>query len=209
MANVCMFGRVYGRRLMGMAVVLLFVAGCGLLAGCTSSPKPQGLPLAAMTFAHLEPMRLSAFTVHKSVEPEQNSSLSGYFSERPSVLIKRYLDQRFVAAGGAQDGTVSLRVPQIRLEQEQISTYKPSIFWERKTYRFDVFVDVTMSYRDQSGNNKSLAMTLRRSTVLDDGMTVSRREEELQILMEELFIDLDKQINDRIGLIMAYLPSFE
>lgn len=192
----------------GFVRLLPLVVACVALVGttaCTTTSTGKKAPPPVPRFYMLETVPLSASALNVRVVPEVETAALENFPQPPSTLVKAYLERRFAAAGTAQDGTIQFLVPEIRV------SYGPTAaeqnFWEKKSWRAGMEMDFNMTYRTVDGSSKTITLNLSRTKTIFEDMSIEQREREMQYLVEEVIADLDKAINDRLGLLMAYYPQ--
>jgi hypothetical protein len=171
------------------------------LAACASLPPGPVYP--EITYKHLPPYRMNAARleiVDNYVPPLTADHVEHLAPIAPAALLRRWAEDRFVAAGGSGVVRVVIEnasiVEQVyRTNQEltdMVTTERASLYTAGAAVRIEML--------DDYGNSQAyVAAKAERSRSIPEGITLREREEILFQMTDDLVKDLNGTIEPRIG----------
>jgi len=190
--------------LMHMTLIVILMT-----SACTNIQRPEGMPLAEMTFAHLEAVPIKAANIEKKIGFSVTSPAVGYFRPSPDIILQRYLDERFVPSQDSSTGTLYINIPEISLQEKSTQSEASRNPLEIKTTILHMLLKVELEYQFGQSGYKRTSLQARRTKALRENMTIAQREAAAQDLIKNLITDLDPKLIERIQLITSDLPSSE
>jgi len=181
------------------------------VAGCTSTPvTPQEAHVIPdITFEHLRaiPVQVSAITVTSDTQRgAQAWDIADTMITPPDVAMRRYLQQRYTAAG--RDGLLDIDLSRATVEKSSVPNENKLLSFtslaNNDDYTIEIIVDMTTKY--VSGQpDRVTSRRFVRKTRMPVNVTMAYREAKLQQTLEEMVRDMDqaltRALSDQLGLI--------
>ena len=174
---------------------LFFLSATGLfLAACEPAPLPPKFP--EITFRTEAPLRLATNNIEISesyVPPLRAPNVEHESPLPPSILLRRWAEQRLVAAGGP--GTVRATVTDASITETPIATNQDleAAFETEQVARFEGRAAMRIEYVDPDGTVRATAEgAATQIRTLPEDATLRERREVLFQISEDLARGLDK-----------------
>ncbi len=162
------------------------------LPACSSLPKPEGKPLPAITFEHIQKLPISVGSLRTHSESE---AISESFVVSPHNVMSEYLHARFVPKGFS--GSLQAVIETANIEHSyQPSSNKAGSFLD--VGGLDVYsmtVKIRLEYIGQDEKLiKGSVLTGGRIVKVSEHASIAERERRQFEGMELLFKDLDEAV---------------
>lgn len=177
-----------------------------IVAACAPLPKPEGKPLADITFAHLQPVSLPVSDIEIETGYNIASPEAGYFKPTPDVLFKRYLTQRYAATRQENSGVLTISIPEISLQEKALRKDTPLQPWQRRQTLLYILIKIDLRYDHPQFGRRETSLQARRTTILHENMTMAQRERKAQNVISKLINDLDGRLIERTEILTATKP---
>lgn len=171
------------------------------ISACAPMPKPEGKPLATITFAHIEPISVNASQISVEASPSITSPAASYFNPQPSVALVDYLNNKFVTKTDSNDTQLTIYVPEISIQEKSLPSSMNTILY--------ILARIDLTYTHPSQSDKTTSLQARRTTTLSHNMSISQREKAAQDMMKELIDDLDPILENKVIAITTTAPVDE
>lgn len=177
------------------AGLILCVCAAALLAmpGCSSMARPEGKPVAQMSFAHIQPMGVNV----RVVQPPggQDSYIGGDFAVSPYAAAQSYLARRFRADGVSNSLRLQIVTADVKKSHQKQKQAVANFFNVAGHNVYNVTLTLRLEHVADDGRviyGKSV--TARRTMNIDEHASIAEREAHQMSGMEAMFAEMDKAI---------------
>lgn len=176
---------------------LVFAVG---LAGCTSTPHPEGKPLPQLTFQHLEsvPLPVNEVEVVNNYDPGDNENdVSEVFPTPPDIAIRRYAENR-LGAEGHGSGVFGFTVENASVTYKELAPESQVMNWldlGRKE-QFIAHIRLKLSEMRPGGGEDGIRMKFTKSLTIDSSASLAKRDRLKLEFLEALIADIDQTLID-------------
>jgi len=187
--------------------VLIAILALAALGACSSLPPQPIYP--EITYKHLPPYRMNAARIEivdNYVPPLTADHVEHLSPIAPAALLRRWAEDRFVAAGSSgvvrviiEDASIAEQVYRTNQElTDLVTTERAGLYTARAAVRIQML--------DDYGNSQAyVAAKAERSRTIPEGLTLREREEILFQMTDDMVKDLNGTIEPRIG---EYLSGY-
>ena len=183
-------------RLYAPVFALLLVFG---LAACQATPeRPR---LQPVTFEDRPPIVLDVAEVRVSqayAPPMEAPYVEHLFPDPPAHAAERWARQRLAARGDR--GTATFTVLDASVEEVELETASGLRGWltTEPGQRYEARLELRMDM-ERGGESASLTVSGRRTTSLQEGVTLNERDEAWHRLVQRLMDDIDGQLQSSLS----------
>lgn len=200
-------------RFFCFAKTLCLLTSCAVALGaCSPSYFYEGRPLPALTFAHLEPVKLSVGEVEiESLYDRKKKDpfdLAGFFPTPPDEAVLRYFQSRFKPAG--DNGLVKLVIEDASVKHSYIEADNIIMKWGRVggMDRYDLALDLVLYIDEGPGEGRlTKRIDIERYVTVPESFSVSQREERQLQFTEQLIKDIDALLMTELRPYMSDAPE--
>lgn len=179
---------------------LTLIAGVSLLfvGSCTSSPNPEGKPLASKSFDHMAPVPLRVQTITVAdIEQDIVDRWPEHFYVPADNWLQSYLTHRLNARGGPENMTIRVEEISVRYEQKDSANDVAGFLGVAKvdSYTVDIALDISLE-NPHDGAVRGRKFKARRVINMLERVSIAEREKKQQEGMEIMFKEMDAAIMD-------------
>lgn len=177
-----------------VAVVLLW------LAGCASTPPGQTLP--ELTYGHLPPINLAAWTleiVSESSSATASGSVDARMPTSPEKALRRWATDRLSLSGGKDYARLTIIDASVVEKRLQIKGGLKGMFTNQQSERYQANLKVKLEMFGSDGALRSFATAeASRSITIAEDTSLNQREQVWLNLVEGLMNDFNKEFETNI-----------
>ena len=188
------------------AITVVFILLSLSLTACTSTPIPQGKPLAQVTFAHLDPVSIDVIEMDRVVKQDAASPYAQYFRPSAKRTLEQYLQQRF-SASGRGDGLIEIAIPHITITDKTLTQQSSNPLWQQDRTIVNMNVKFDLFFVYGQNGVKETSITANRSTIIYNDMTLAQREQAMHELINNLILDTDEELVKNVLLLSTNMPQ--
>ena len=180
------------RHRLKTAICLSF---CLLLLGCGSTQKPMGLPLPDLTYSNLNPYSVFGGSVTVVESHKQRKFKSDRFVMSPSLLLKRYADNRFYTSGEPRTMIFDIKRATITHATKESGLVGYFVGADKDIYHLDVSIVMSV-VRPDGTLNKPFTIAMERKLEVSQGASIAEREFAQFEFLEKAMTDIDRAVTD-------------
>jgi hypothetical protein len=187
-------------RLVGVQFLL-----AGLLAACAMEDPGNRFP--PITFQHLPDLSLDVGDIQVEqayVTPGQRPNVDHLFPVQPKNAAVQWAQDRLVARGDRLTFRYIVRQASAVETELETTTGVRGLLTTDQAARYEVHIVVEMQVLDGRQIQGSAKAEARRSTTVEEGISLAERERAWYRLTEDTMRDLDKQLEETIR--SAFFP---
>jgi hypothetical protein len=191
------------RPVLRLTAIPLLLAG--LLAGCAMEDPGNRFP--PLSFQHLPDINLDVGDIQVEqayVTPGQRPNVDHLFPVQPKNAAVQWAQDRLVARGDRL--TFRYIVRQASAVESELETTKgvKGLLTTDQAARYETHIEVEMQVLDGHLVQGTAKAEARRSTTVEEGISLAERERTWYRLTEDTMKDLDKQLEETIR--SAFFP---
>lgn len=174
-----------------MTRCIIFASLMVFLTACAEMPEPKGMPVAALTFAHLERLELPVQTIEIEDQVQLSDDDVGYrLLTPPRAALNDYLRQRFYANG--QGDGVRFTIQQASVSVRELEQPNPVVRWTGMANSDEYHFIMVLGVHNERGAGG--VITLNRTLVVPQWKTVAEREEQQTAFVDQMMRDMDARV---------------
>lgn len=169
----------------------IFIASLALLNACADMPRPEGKPLADISYTHLSPLDIAG-PVHIKQSFQAGADDQGHRLIIPlTTMLNRYAQNRFVRADNtASDAIFDIERAAVTKITEQGSV--AGMFSGGDTYMADIVLSLTPT--NMSAGAKAYTIALQESVTIPHYISLAKKEKRQMVFLEEIIAQIDAQV---------------
>ncbi len=178
--------------------VFPFILVCFVTAGCSHGVSEGGQPMPALSYEGINQIYIDVSDMKVANHFQKFGRNVDVYDELPNMpddAILRYLQNRFKPAGSFGVLEVSLQDAKVTKEYvESESGFMRTLgMGDNFVYRASVILDM-FHHSNLSQQNVQSRITANKEIVIPDSYSLSQRDEALFTFVEELILELDREI---------------
>lgn len=174
--------------------------GAVTMGACAGTPHPEGKPIAARTYEHLEPLTLNAAQVDIQQLYDANADpqdVALQLVQPAHTALIDFAQNRFQAGGGID--TLRMVIEDAKVTKRIIQPENTALRWtglaNEEEYSFNVVIGL---YRIAPGaySGPGATISMKRAITIPESTSLAEREKDLSDFVQKMVADFDMRAQD-------------
>jgi len=171
------------------AFILIFTFS--FLSACADMPKPQGKPLADISYTHLTPLSFAG-AVHTKQSFRPGLDDVGQSLIIPlTTMLNRYAQNRFVLADHVQSNAI-FDIERAAVTKTIKKGSVAGMFSGGNVYKADIVLSLTPTQMNEGSKAYTIALT--RSVNIPHYISLAKKEKRQMVFLESVMAEIDAQV---------------